>query len=241
MLKELSIDDRHPATPAARGHWGRSPPPQSLCIHCLAYCFDLVIREVISTNSLFTKPMQICHDLYAFIGVSPKRILIFEKFQEEISKGDDETTQKLQCLSVTRWTARGRAAKVILDTRETLVKVLLDIHNYASVNGLARSKAKKLEKGLRALAKYLAWYSRIACFCINKVKERVKQLRQDVEFERMYEIVEKMGFTYDVSTGRRKVPKRSDDSEVLEGLDTTVKISHFFLQTKLKLNANASK
>ena len=62
---------------------------------------------------------------------------------------------------MTRWTARGSAAKVILDTRETLVKVLLDIHNYTSANGLARSKAKKLEKDLRALAKYLAWYSSI--------------------------------------------------------------------------------
>ena len=29
MLKELSIDDRHPATPAARGQRGRLPPALS--------------------------------------------------------------------------------------------------------------------------------------------------------------------------------------------------------------------
>ena len=75
---------------------------------------------------------------------------------------------------------------------------------------------------------------------MNKVKGRAKQLREDVEFERMYEIVEKMGLTYDFSTRSRKVPKRYDDSEVLEGLDTTVKIFHFVLQKKLKLNANTS-
>ena len=207
--------------------------------------------------------MQICRDMYAFIGISLKRILIFEKFQEEFSKGDDETTQRLQSLSVTRWTARGRAAKVKLDTRETLMQVLLDIDNYTSVNGLARLNGKKLEKDLRRFSKIFGMVfvyeiltffeglslhlqsiditSGTACFCINKVKEKVQQLREDVEYERMYEIVGKMGLTYYVSTRSRKVPKRYDDSEVLEGLETTLKFPTFFLQTMLKLNANTSK
>ena len=97
--------------------------------------------------------MQICHDLYAFIDISPKRILIFEKIQEKFSKGGDETTQRLQSLSVTRWTTRGRTAKVSFDIRETLMKVLLDIHNDTSGNRLARSKAKQLEKDLRRFSK----------------------------------------------------------------------------------------
>ena len=98
--------------------------------------------------------MDICHEcrnnVYSLIFLPNLRVyyIIFEKFQEGFSKGDDETTQRLQSLSVTRWTARGRAAKVLLDTIETLMKVLLDIHNDASINRLARSDVKKMENGL---------------------------------------------------------------------------------------------
>ena len=63
----------------------------------------------------------------------------------------------------------------------------------------------------------------------------MKQLREDVEFERMYEIVEKMGLNYDVSTRSRKVPKRYDDSEVLEGLDTKLEISQLFASDKVEI------
>ena len=86
---------------------------QSLYIHCLAHCCNLIIKDVISTCSLFTEPMQTCHDLYTLIGISPKRILILEKFHKEYSEGSNVTAQRLQDLSVTRWTARGKAAKVI--------------------------------------------------------------------------------------------------------------------------------
>ena len=52
------------------------------------------------------------------------------------------------------------------------------------------------------------------------MKCRMTSFKQ-FEFERMYEIVEKIGLTYDVSTKSRKVPKHYNNSEVLEGLDTT--------------------
>ena len=169
---------------------------QSLYIHCLVHCCDLIIKDLISTCSLFTEPMQTCYDLYALIGISPKRILIFEKFQEEYSEGGHVTAQMLQGLSVTLWTARGKAAKVILDSREALAKVLIDLQKGTSVNPLARSKAKKLEKDLRSFNKVfglvllyeiLTFFEdlsrhlqsidltpELACFCINKVRERVK-------------------------------------------------------------------
>ena len=48
----------------------------------------------------------------------------------------------------------------------------------------------------------------LACFCLNKAQERAKQLREVVEFERIYENVERLGLTDDVLTRSRKVPKR---------------------------------
>lgn len=69
----------------------------------------------------------------------------------------------------------------------------------------------------------------------KKVRERVKQLREDVEFERVYEKVEKMGLPCDTPTRSRKVPKRYNESEVSEELDTTSKASRFPFSIKAEI------
>ena len=143
------------------------------------------------------------------------------------------------------------------------MKVLIDLQKDTFVNPLTRSKAKKLEKDLRRFNKVLGLVllyeiltffedlsrhlqsigltAELAYFCINKVRKQVKQLREDIEFEQMYEKVEKMGLTCDTSTRSRKVPRRYDDSKVLEELDTRPNLPDFLVQAKPKLNANTLK
>ena len=137
------------------------------------------------------------------------------------------------------------------------MKVLIDLQKDTSVNPLARPKAKKLEKDLQYFNKVFSFVllyeiltlfedlshhlqsidltAELACFCINKVREQVKQVRGNVEFQKIYEKVEKMGLACDTTTKSRKVRKCYDDSEVLEELHTTQIASRFSFTSKAEI------
>ena len=141
------------------------------------------------------------------------------------------------------------AMPIIIDSSTN--KRFLDRQRDTRVKTLARSKAKMHEKTLRSfkgrfeivlLYENLALFedlsrhlqsidlpAELACFCLNKAQERAKQLREVVEFERIYENVERLGLTDDVLTRSRKVPKRHKNREVLVEFETTLKNLSIFL------------
>jgi hypothetical protein len=49
-------------------------------------------------------------DLYVIVGISPKRVALFAKIQDEI---DSDDVLRLYKLSRTKWTTRGAAGNVI--------------------------------------------------------------------------------------------------------------------------------
>ena len=214
---------------------------QSVYIHCLAHCNDLTIRDAIAKSSLFANATLMCQDLYALAGVSPNRIMLFEELQTVKDDNTNTKTQRLQNLSVTRWTTRGRAAKIIVDKRLALLEVLQKLKEDKSVTEMVKAKAKKMRKdlssfnrvfGLTVFYELLSVFedlsrnlqrvdltAELALFCIKKVDIRMKELRNDAEFERPIKKVETMEMVSranEASEGRsRKIPKRLDKNDML--------------------------
>ena len=84
----------------------------AMYFHCFAHCNELVFNDVTSLSPLVANSQDLCEDLYAPVGVSPKRVLLYEKIQEEFD--DDCSPLRLKNLSRTRWATRGPAAGVIV-------------------------------------------------------------------------------------------------------------------------------
>ena len=55
---------------------------QVLYIHCLAHCTELVAKVTRSSSELLQLAMCTLKKLYAFLGVYPKRVKLFEEMQE---------------------------------------------------------------------------------------------------------------------------------------------------------------
>ena len=214
---------------------------QSVYIHCLAHCNELIIKDVIAKCSLLAHATLLCEDLYVLAGVSPKRILLFEDLQSHQEDNSNTKAQRLQSLSVTRWTTRGKAAKIIIEKRLALLQVLEELNNDKAVTEVAKAKSRKLKKdlscfvqvfGLTVFYELLSIFedlsknlqrgdltAELALFCIKKVELRVKGLREDAEFERHFKKVETLGLAFipeESLEGRsRKIPKRLDNTDIV--------------------------
>ena len=79
-------------------------------------------------------------------GVSLKRILLFEELQSDQEDSSNIKAQRLQSLSVTRWTTRGKAAKIIVEKRLALLQVLEELNDNKAVTEVAKAKSRKLKK-----------------------------------------------------------------------------------------------
>ena len=108
--------------------------------HCFAHCNELVFKDATSLSPLVETSQDLCEDLYALVGVSPKRVLLFQKIQEEVD--NDSSTLRLKNLSRTRWTTRGPAADVIIKRHNELQEVLSQLKEDSSVSATCRSKAR---------------------------------------------------------------------------------------------------
>ena len=82
-----------------------------------AHCNELIIKDDIAQCSLLAHAALICEDLYVLAGVSPKRILLFEELQSDQDENSNAKAQRLQSLSVTRWTTRGKTTKIVIEAR----------------------------------------------------------------------------------------------------------------------------
>ena len=67
--------------------------------HCFAHCNELVFKDATSLSPLVETSQDLHEDLYALVSVSPKRVLLFQKIQEEVD--NDSSTLRLKNLSRT--------------------------------------------------------------------------------------------------------------------------------------------
>ena len=52
--------------------------------HCFAHCTELVFKDATFHSPLLDNSQDLCEDLYALVVAIPKRVLLFQKIQEEI-------------------------------------------------------------------------------------------------------------------------------------------------------------
>ena len=108
----------------------------ALYVHCFAHCNELVFKDASAQSDMMSDAQVLCEDIYALVGVSPKRIGLFENLQED---GD---TKRLKSLSRTRWTTRGQASEVILEKHKELTITVKMISNDKTNSPECRAKAR---------------------------------------------------------------------------------------------------
>ncbi|XP_028407534.1 uncharacterized protein LOC114530150 [Dendronephthya gigantea] len=126
----------------------------ALYIHWFAHCNELVFKDVTSLSRMVADAQDFCENMYALVGVSPKRVLLFQNIQKEVSEentDDGRSNLKLKNLSRTRWTTRGAAADVILKKNHELQETLETLSADSSVTPECREKSKGLLQKLKSL------------------------------------------------------------------------------------------
>lgn len=177
----------------------------AIFIHCLAHCQELIFKDATKHCPALEDAQALCEDLYVIVGVSPKRVALFAKIQDEID-GDD--VLRLQNLSRTRWTTRGAAGNVITLKHAELIATLKMISEDKNTDSKCKAKAKGLIIKLgtakhmfnmflmRDLAHILEMNSKNlqkndvtaeeAMDCIHKIEIRLAEMRSSAqEFEKV--------------------------------------------------------
>ena len=176
-------------------------------IHCFAHCNELVFKDATALSPLIAEAQDLCEDLYVLVGVSPKRVLLFENIQKEM--GDDSDALRLKNLSRTRWTTRGSAAVVLIKKTRELQEALEILSKDPTVCPECRAKSRGMLDKIRSvrpmfqvvvmheLANLLENNSRNlqsssltaeqAVYGIKKMLVRLQEMRSTDEFQRLYD------------------------------------------------------
>ena len=56
----------------------------AIFIHCLAHCQELILKDATKYCPALENAQALCEDLYVTVGISPKRVALFAKIQDEI-------------------------------------------------------------------------------------------------------------------------------------------------------------
>ena len=120
--------------------------PTVFRVHCFAHCNELVFKDASKASTFFRHAQDLCEDLYALIGVSPKRVLLFEDIQENTD------TTRLRNLSRTWWTTRGPAADIILKKHANVIETLDTLKNDPTCSPECRAKARGLSLQLQTFS-----------------------------------------------------------------------------------------
>ena len=120
----------------------------AMYFHCFAHCTELVFKDGTLHSPLLDNSQDLCGDLYALAGAIPKRILLFQKIQEEIER--DCSTTRLKNLSRTRWTTRGPAAKVVVKKHNELYEVFSQLKEDSSLTLRCKAKARDLLRKIQS-------------------------------------------------------------------------------------------
>ena len=158
---------------------------QALYVHCLAHCTELISKDAVEVSHLVSDALDLCQDLYVFVGAYRKRVLLCDEIQKketelEISNRSISSFStkpvNLKSLSQTRWTSRGRAAKVIIEKHAELRATLQEISE-------DRSNSRHVKaQGLEAkLSSYKMMFSIVSLYDIIVVMEKLSKELQAVD------------------------------------------------------------
>ena len=242
---------------------------QALYVHCLAHCTELIIKDAVEVSHLLSDALDLCQDLYAFVGAYPKRVLLFDEIQKEETELEISNRSissfgskpvNLKSLSQTRWTSRGRAAKVIIEKhaelRATLQEISEDRRNSRHVKAQAQGLEAKLSS-YKMMFSIVSLYDIIvvmeklskelqavdnsadyASYSIEKTVTKFHAIRSNEEYVHILHKVEKFGNLVqeeDQPSRKRKMPSRHSDFVVYaEGLGNTESTSTSSDQLKMK-------
>ena len=209
----------------------QSLSPGAIFIHCFAHSNELVVHDLHGISEMFRDSLDLCQNLYAFVGAYPKRVLLFENIQKDIeneTQSDNYDILRLQSLSVTRWTTRAKAAHVLLERLSELNQVLASLQIDKASTADVRAKAKGLLKKLDSkelIFKLIGMYEIVtiletlskelqsktltaesASFSIDVARQKLIKLRTEQEFERIWK---KATDVYNVSSKKASDEGRS--------------------------------
>jgi hypothetical protein len=124
---------------------------------CFAHCNELVFKDATSLSPLISEAQDLCEDLYVLVGVSPKRVLLFENIQKEIADSSEcfSDILRLKNLSRTRWTTRGSAAEVVIKKTPELRETLETLSKDHSLTPECRAKSCGLLEKVRSVQSWL--------------------------------------------------------------------------------------
>lgn len=183
----------------------------AIFIHCFAHCNELVFKDASANSPMISDAQDLCENIYAIAGVCPKRVLLFQGVQQEMSDTSDEKRciLKLKNLSRTRWTTRGAAADVVIKKNKELQETLLRMTSDSNITSECRNKSKGLMNKLRSFPGIFSLVAmhEIACVlennskqlqnstltaeqataCIEKSHIRLQELRSEKEFQILHD------------------------------------------------------
>ena len=219
--------------------------PNAIYVHCFAHCNVLIVKDATKNSKLLSSSLDLCQSLYTIIGAYPKRILLFEKIQNDFSyeqETDDYKVLRLQNLSATRWTTRVKAADIVFAKFSELHKTLEDMRKDPSIpkdtavkiKGILNRQFSSLDvlfnlNATRVILSLLEKLSRelqaidisadYALYSIRHVLKRLQELRSVNEFNRILDEASAIPSVRDPHTGSEprpsKVPKWFNDNNVM--------------------------
>ncbi len=71
-------------------------------IHCFAHCNELAFKDATALSLLIAEAQDLCEDLYVLVGISPKRVLLFENIQKEIADSSEIVSDTLRLKNLSR-------------------------------------------------------------------------------------------------------------------------------------------
>lgn len=98
----------------------------SMFVWCHAHRLNLIVKQIVSSNSNSADLFGNFETLYSFIWCAKKRVAIFRQFlTEDSSKSHQPLALKRVC--TTRWSSHSAALDTVLKTQETIVNTLTTI------------------------------------------------------------------------------------------------------------------
>ena len=197
--------------------------PDILYIHCVAHYNELVVKDASNNSALLEGAQSLCEFLYVLVGISPKRVLIFENLQKEMDSNG--CVQRLKNLSRTRWTTRANAINVILTKHEELKAALQAIKSDDNTKNDCKEKCNHFIKKLDNFQQMFYMVSTFELIAIlehnskifqtmsltpgelvdtlDKTKIKLKELRCNEEFQRLLNKVYDLGLSESTPEKRR--------------------------------------
>ena len=150
----------------------------AMYFHCFAHCAELAFKDATFDSPLLDNSQDLCEDPNAaLVGAIPKRVLLFQKIQEETER--DYSTTRLKNLSRTRWTTRGPAAEFIAKKHNGLLEVLSQLKEDSSLTLKCKAKARGLLRKIQSFPVVcnLLAMQKLVQLLENKVMPKVNSYR----------------------------------------------------------------